>query len=221
MKRLYWVRHGENRANLTKEFSHRRVDYPLTPKGVLQAQQTAAHLRGANVHEIYSSPLRRAVQTAEIIAAELGLQAVVKENFREVNVGDLEGQPVTAELWARHERVVGAWLAGRPAVRFPGGEDYATLWGRMRAGLAEIVARRARRNVIVVGHGGMLAVTLRDLCGEATAERVGATPIANCSITTLEIGLQDGRLACRLLEWASHDHLYGGAADLVPGTPGA
>ena len=37
MNRIYLVRHGENTANLTKEFSHRRVDYSLTPKGILQA----------------------------------------------------------------------------------------------------------------------------------------------------------------------------------------
>lgn len=40
MNIIYLVRHGENKANLTKEFSYKKVDYPLTPKGVIQAQQT-------------------------------------------------------------------------------------------------------------------------------------------------------------------------------------
>jgi len=59
--RLYLVRHGENLANLTKEFSYRQVDYSLTPKRVLQAQQTAACFTDKNIHEIYASPLKRAV----------------------------------------------------------------------------------------------------------------------------------------------------------------
>jgi broad specificity phosphatase PhoE len=43
MTTLYLVRHGENLANITKEFSYRAVDYPLTPKGILQAEQTAEY----------------------------------------------------------------------------------------------------------------------------------------------------------------------------------
>ncbi len=45
MIKIYLVRHGENVANLTKEFSHRKVDHSLTPKGRLQAKQTAAYFK--------------------------------------------------------------------------------------------------------------------------------------------------------------------------------
>ena len=58
---IYLVRHGENLANITKEFSHRLVDYSLTPKGIIQAEQTAAYFRDFHIDEIYSSPLKRAV----------------------------------------------------------------------------------------------------------------------------------------------------------------
>ena len=77
MNRLYLVRHGENPANLTKEFSYRRVDYGLTPKGVLQARQTAEFFKGKAVHAVYSSPLKRAAETAGIIAAELELRVEI------------------------------------------------------------------------------------------------------------------------------------------------
>ena len=60
MNTLYLVRHGENRANLTKQFSYKTVDYPLTPKGVLQAQQTAEFFQDKQIDEIYASPLKRA-----------------------------------------------------------------------------------------------------------------------------------------------------------------
>lgn len=103
MNYLYWVRHGENPANIAKQFSCRLVDYPLTPKGVLQAQQTADYFRDKAIHEVYASPLKRAVQTAEIIAAPLELAVHTVEHFREVNVGTLESQPPTAEVWTFHD----------------------------------------------------------------------------------------------------------------------
>src|SRR5689334_15064805 len=92
MNSLYLVRHGENWANITREFSHKKVDYSLTPKGILQAQQTAELFKSKQIDEIYASPLKRARETAEIIAQALGLDVVVVEHFREVNVGALEGQ---------------------------------------------------------------------------------------------------------------------------------
>ena len=62
MNTIYLVRHGENRANLTKEFSYKVVDYSLTPKGALQAQQTAQFFQDKQIHEVYTSPLKRAPQ---------------------------------------------------------------------------------------------------------------------------------------------------------------
>lgn len=97
--RLYLVRHGENRANLTKELSQRKVDYPLNAKGRLQAEQTAAYFRDEQVQEIFTSPLKRAAKTAAIIAAPLGLPVKVIESFRELDMGDLEANPDAAGSW--------------------------------------------------------------------------------------------------------------------------
>ncbi len=82
MNTIYLIRHGENKANLTREFSCKKVDYPLTPKGIIQAQQTAEYFRDKHIDEIYASPLKRARETAEIIAEALGLKVVVMEQFR-------------------------------------------------------------------------------------------------------------------------------------------
>src|SRR5512145_1505714 len=107
---VYWVRHGENLANITKEFSSRHVDYSLTPKGVLQAQQTGAYFKDKSIDALYSSPLKRAAETAAIIGAAIGLPVTVIEGFREIDVGELEREPPTAENWAFHDRVFRAWL---------------------------------------------------------------------------------------------------------------
>lgn len=219
MNRLFLVRHGENKANLTKEFSYKKVDYSLTPKGVLQAEQTAQFFAGRDVDAIYTSPLKRAAETATIIAQALGLEAVVMENLREVNVGTLEGQPATAELWRTHNQIMGQWLSGHEQVRFPEGEDYVSLWARFEAGLREIVAGRDGQNIIVVGHGGLFAVAMKDLCPEFDLDLLRSVPLENCTITEVLVEEKGDRLRGQLVSWAASDHLSGQAADLVSGFP--
>lgn len=219
MNRLYLVRHGENKANLTKEFSYKLVDYSLTDKGVEQAKQTATYFADKHIQEIYASPLKRAIETAEIIAAQVALPVVVMENLREVNVGALEGQPVSAENWAVYQQIFDDWFEGKLTTRFPEGEDYDTLWARMQAGLKQIVARKANKNIVVVGHGGIFTVTLKDLCPNVDPNALRQGPNHNCSITEIMTMLRGERLEAELIFWASYAHLHGTAADLVAGTP--
>jgi 2,3-bisphosphoglycerate-dependent phosphoglycerate mutase len=213
------VRHGENRANLTKEFSHRRVDYPLTAKGVLQAQQTADYFRTRDISAIYASPLKRAAQTASIIAAALGLEPVIFEEFREINVGSLEGQQPTADLWAFHDRIIESWRAGAAETHFPDGEDYITLWNRIRQGIEQILGQHPDGNVVLVAHAGIFTHTLGDLCPGTTVDWPSGPANHNCSITELMVQMQNRRPFGQLVTWASADHLHGLAANLVPGIP--
>jgi broad specificity phosphatase PhoE len=219
VNRLYLTRHGENWANLTKEFSCRHVDYSLTAKGRLQAWQTAEFFRDLQIDGVYTSPLRRAVETAEIIAAALGLQAVVMEGFREVNVGELELEPVSAEGWAFYSSVIDDWYSGRHNTAFPGGEDYVTLWNRMRSGVEQVVGGRTGQNLIAVGHGGIFSFTLKDLCPNVDVSWLRGTVNHNCSITEVLVDQRNGRLTGELVTWASSSHLHSDAADLEPGTP--
>jgi len=226
MNRLFLVRHGENLANLTKELSSRRVDYSLTPKGILQAEQTARHFlaageagrAGYTIHAVYSSPLKRARETAEIIASHLGLPVVVMDNFREIDVGDMELQPSTVEVWAIHNRIIEGWFRGQVEKAFPNGDNYITICNRMRAGIEQIVAGKDGQSIIVVGHGGIFTVTLPDLCPKVDLHYL-RTENHNCSISEIEVEWNGGRLEGRLISWASYAHLHGPAADLVSGLP--
>ncbi len=217
MNRLYLVRHGENPANLTKEFSVRWVDYSLTPKGILQAEQTAEYFKNRPIDAIYASPLKRTRETAEIIAAPLHLPVTILETLREVNVGSFEGAPVTADLWARHNAIVMGWMDGQPETRFPGGENYTTLLARAQASIERMMAGRDNQNIIAVGHGGMFTLTLKDLCRGVDVQQLVLTENHNCSITTIEVECTNGELVSRLCQWASVDHLQGAAAELVSG----
>jgi len=217
--RLYLLRHGENPANLSKVFSNRLVDQPLTPKGVLQAEQTADYFAGQGLDAVYSSPLKRATQTGAIIARRLGLEATVLEAFREIDVGSLEGRPATPADWAFHAQMMQAWFDGDREAAFPEGESYDDLWSRMNDGLLAATESRSSQKILVVGHGGIMSITLKDLCPDVDIGWLRTTLWDNCAFAEIDLVRQDGRLLGRLLSWNQHHHLHGAAADLVPGVP--
>ncbi len=127
MNTVYIIRHGENHANLIKQLSSKVVDYPLTEKGVLQAQQTGETLVGKGIEALFCSPLKRAHQTAEIIGQVIGLTPVVVKDLIEIDVGDMETVPSTYEIWQAHDAIIERWQNGEHDACFPGGEDYNTL----------------------------------------------------------------------------------------------
>lgn len=208
MNIVHFVRHGENPANLTRQFSYRVVDYPLTERGVAQALATARHFRGQPIAAIYSSPLRRAHQTAEIIGEALDLPVQTVEAFREVNVGALELEPPNEANWALHDRIIAEWFGGQPSSRFPDGEDLTTLTQRMRQGLLDVLGGRHDQQMIIVAHGGNLAATVNSFCANSTVGADGRFPVnPNCAITRLRLEARDGAVHGTLDAWAECAHL--------------
>ena len=213
---LYLVRHGENLANITREFSYRKVDYCLTDRGVRQAEQTARYFRSLHAEQpidaIYSSPLRRAVQTAEIIGAATGHAVTVVEELREINCGEFDGAPPTDEMWDRHDRILQSWRGGDHDVRFPCGEDFHELRARARAALRQAVEGRAGQRIVAVAHGGIVGAALSDICRDLDHELVWSVPNRNCAVTELELHSEatDTEFANawgNLKRWADCGHL--------------
>ncbi len=219
MNTLYLVRHGENPANLTKEMSYRRVDYSLTEKGLLQAQQTAAHFIGRGIDEIYTSPLKRAYETAQIIAETLDLPCTVVEDFREVNVGSLEGQPVTESLWMTHNQIIHGWFAGQTHLRFPDGETMPELVERFTLSLQPILKRGPGRRIILVGHGGTFLFSAPTLCPQVSFADLIKIENTNCSISEIHMPDISTGFSGQLQRWAYSGHLSGYAAEFVSGVP--
>jgi broad specificity phosphatase PhoE len=219
MTHMYLIRHGENLANLTKEFSYRKVDYPLTPKGKLQAKQTARLLQDKGIAAVYSSPLRRAYETAEELSTLLKQKVFVMEQFRELNVGDLEGQPPTPQAWMAHNEVLIAWRRGELDVAFPGGENFWAVWQRVLDGYRQVITAHPKEAVAIFAHGGVFATTIKGLCPDADLAELLRQENHNCSITEVEAEILGDRLHGRLLQWAACNHLTDEAAELVSGTP--
>lgn len=214
---IYLVRHGENRANITHEFSYKLVDYPLTPRGVLQAEQTAEYFRDKHIDEVYASPLKRAQETGAIIARALDLPLTIMEQFREINVGALEGHP-TEENWDLHNRIVQDWFEGKREISFPNGENYYQLLARLRDGLLTVTTGKSGKHIVIVGHGGIFTRTLHDLCPGLDMTEVLTRANYNCAITQIELTTTNGQVRGTLKTWASIAHLHGEAVPGVEGT---
>lgn len=217
MKIIYLVRHGENPANITKEFSHRHVDYSLTVKGVEQARQTARYFAdlvksGQSIDHVFASPLKRTYETAQFIADQFDLPVIVEEALREVNVGNLETEGDLRENWRLHNEIMDAWRMDRPETKFPGGEDLHGLQGRMRDAMQRILARTEKASV-VVSHGGIVAYGVSAIADPLGVDLGVEHP--NCAISRLVF--TDG-IPGRVEAWAQWDHLSGCAAEVISGS---
>jgi broad specificity phosphatase PhoE len=219
---LYLVRHGENPANLTGEFSYKLVDYALTPKGVLQAEQTAAFFTAGMLDAVYASPLKRARETAEIIARPQSLQVLLKEELREVNVGELELTPPDEAAWRLHDSVIRAWVQGQVSTRFPAGENFVELVERAQRGLLEITRGRSGQRILIAAHGGILSAIVRAFCTH-THDLLHAG-MQNCAISEIELTTCAQKILTGTLRtWGCVTHLSGEAAaqamGIVPAEP--
>jgi broad specificity phosphatase PhoE len=219
MNTVYLIRHGEAFSNLSHVFSYRKIDLSLTPKGQLQARQMAAAFQQHPVDEIYASPLKRTVETAEILACSLGIPFTVIENFREVNVGDLEGLDDLEQAWRINFDTWAAWARGQVDLSYPGGEDWNCLYRRMVDGLYPLLEGQEERRIAVVAHGGIITATLARLVDNINFYDMFSSPSHNCSITETRLHAQDGRITGELVRWSDISHLSGEAAVLLPGVP--
>jgi probable phosphoglycerate mutase len=219
IRTVYLVRHGENPANLTKELSCRKVDYSLTPKGRLQAEQTGNYFRDIHIAGIYASPLKRAWETAEIMAAINGVQIQIAEYFRELDLGHLEEKGNDPLAWQIHFEVIRDWMNGKPETCFPGGENYFMAQQRLREGIETALDSCPEGDIVVVGHGGIFSAGLLGLCPGADREILRRTDFHNCAISEITLQKVDGRWLGELVRWADASHLTGEAAELVSGLP--
>jgi broad specificity phosphatase PhoE len=201
MARVLWARHGQNVANITRTLSYRVFDGDLTDIGRQQAAELAERLRVQDdqIGQVVCSPLRRARQTAEIIAAVLGLPVAAElDELRELNVGWLDGRS-DRRAWAVYDAVLAAWAAGRGEASFPGGEDYAELCARLRHAMVTVASGPGHRTSLIVAHGGSLRAALPALTGMADP----GSDLATGAVASFEISASRSRPGIRLLAWPS------------------
>jgi len=143
------LRHGQTPMSVQKRYAG-RSDVPLTDVGVQQAAAAAKRLASAGLGVIVTSPLLRAVQTAQEVASVTGAAVVTDDGFRETDFGAWEGLTF-AEVRERWPSEVTTWLAD-PDAAPPGGESFTDVSTRVTAALHRVLADRDGQRVLIVSH---------------------------------------------------------------------
>lgn len=156
--KLYFTRHGESEANTRRIISNRDLPYPLTETGRQQALALAHRLDGKSITRIYSSPIPRARETAEIVSNLLGAPLECTQALREPDCGSLEGRG-DIMAWAEHDFWKAAWLAGRALEHGPrGGETCMEVRKRLAEFVEALVDRygASESEFLLVTHGALI-----------------------------------------------------------------
>jgi probable phosphoglycerate mutase len=160
------ARHGEtdwNKSGILQGW----FDVPLNDLGRSQAQALAAKLANAGFDAIWASPLARAHETADIVAAVLGLPPPTShDGLKEKHFGAIQGIP-KSELAELNPALLEQILRRNPAAEFVGGEGLDEFVDRVLAALDDIGARHAGERVLVVTHGWVLDVVTRIVSGHS------------------------------------------------------
>jgi broad specificity phosphatase PhoE len=160
--RLILARHGETASN-RDGLGLGLQDVPLTERGRHQAEALAEALAGAEIDAVYSSPLRRALDTAAAIASRHGLEVIVDEGLTEMDVGEMDGLTFE-EMRARHPEFLSRWLGAEAAtLRMPGGrESLQEVQDRAGEAVRRIAERHERQTVVAVTHNFTIHALLCD-----------------------------------------------------------
>jgi broad specificity phosphatase PhoE len=181
MPPIFLIRHGESSWNTLGLAQGQRDQARLTHRGRRQAAAAAERFRGHPVRALYSSDLRRALETAAAFSEVLGLPVLADARLRERGLGVLEGTASTAISPA----VLGL-ADGRvadPDARPPGGESVRDLYRRAAAFCDDLAAEAAAAagDVVVVAHGGTLRV-LRAYLNGVPVEEMSWEPLENATV---------------------------------------
>ncbi|MDQ3874336.1 MAG: histidine phosphatase family protein [Actinomycetota bacterium] len=185
MTTLLLVRHGETEWNRDGRFQG-HADPPLSERGREQASALAAELAATPLAAVYSSDLRRAVETAQIVATAKGLAVRALPELREVDVGEWAGltweeiERRFPEGVVRHHERGHGWEHGK---------SYEQMACRVLRALRGIGVRHPRDAVLVVGHGGTMRAIAAyiDRMDVANHRRHDGSRVLNCEVRRIAI----------------------------------
>jgi probable phosphoglycerate mutase len=191
--RLFVARHGEAEYE-TQLCSDDGGS--LTALGRRQARELADRLRGERVAQVWTSSLSRAVQTAEIVAAALGVDVVVREGLREYGVGALAGTTVAEKDY--FQAVFRRWAEGDDTATIDGGERISGFVDRVGTVLEEVADSHPGEATLVISHGGAILATVPQLVGLPRTHGLGVT-LTNAVPIELEADADGWRLVSESL----------------------
>jgi probable phosphomutase (TIGR03848 family) len=180
MNRLLLIRHAMNDW-VGKRVAGWTPGISLNEEGQDQAARLAERLESVPLEAIYSSPLERAMETAEPIAGSHGLKIEIRDSIGESRYGELDGKRIEeifkSELWEQ-------WLRHPSRTRFPGAETTYEVQVRVVAALEQILQEHPEGNIALVSHADPIRVAVAHYIG-LPLDLVGRLWVSPASVTTM------------------------------------
>ncbi len=183
---VYLLRHGATVANVARPYrlQGRRQNLPLAPLGVRQAERTRDFLAIRPIDCFYTSPLQRAVQTAQIIADPHGLQPAVHDGLTECDIGAWEGLDWEA-IRQSDPDYYKRFLKNPAKYGYPQGESFADVFDRTARAMDELLEKHAGQAILVVAHHVVNRTYLASLLG-LSVDQARQVKLDNCGISIIE-----------------------------------
>ncbi len=186
MKKIYLIRHSETEANARGQFRG-RIDFALSGRGLQQCQQLADFFSKINVQQIFSSPLKRAMLTAEIAFKDQ--HVVADELINNLDLGKWAGL-LKSEVKQQQPQLFAVWLSDPEELNFPGGEKFSDAEQRVNRFIQKIKDSEAE-TLAVVSHRSILKILLA-LVLELKKPYFWKIHLDNASVTTLLFSYERG-----------------------------
>ncbi len=200
--RFYLIRHGETEWN-SKGIYQGLTDIPLSEEGEKQALCLGKRFENPSIKldAVYSSPLQRAIKTAESMANAKGLSVVAYEHFKEINFGEWEGHNVK-QLTEKYGKRYTDFYERPFSNTFPGEGSFEIVKERSVEGFYQLLEKHKGQSVAIVSHGGVLRVLIMALMDmdETFYKKMW---LSNTSITTIDVS-ENGKMVLLTLNDFAH-----------------
>jgi alpha-ribazole phosphatase len=183
MGKLYLVRHGETAWNAEARYQG-HMDTTLNEAGLYQAQKLQERFIKEHINAIFSSDLKRAVETASIIAKPKNIQVQLSPSLRELSFGEWEGLTYK-EITVKYGNLIDRWLETPDMITIPGGEPLSSMVTRISQFINNLIKEKPEDSFVLVAHGGPIRTFVAQL-NLIPFNKMWSIKIENASITTLE-----------------------------------
>lgn len=185
--RLLLIRHAESQGNHEGRLQGRK-EFPLTERGIRQAQLLAERMSEWPVSAVYSSPIRRAHDTADMVASAARLDVIPEPRVQEYDFGEELSGLTWQEIRDQNPEIIAA-LTGNASEfpRYPGEEGRANFRDRVCAALHDIAKRHGSDDAVaVITHAGPIVVYVMETLGRGYGRPIPFV-VDNTSVTTIEL----------------------------------
>lgn len=183
--KVIMVRHGETEWNVLCKFLG-SVDIPLNEKGRRQAGYAKEALKDEKIDVIYSSPMKRALETGEIIRGNRPLPILEDDGLREICCGKWEGL-TGKEVEERYPGQISLWENHPEKIKIEGGDTFQEVSDRITETFWRIVDSNRGRTILITSHMICLTLLMMRFIGTDISEIWEAKPIGNAALNIVEV----------------------------------